>query len=176
MELTIDVFESLDRATLSRLARIHMGMMRRCYDKKHCAYKYYGARGISICAPWKKNRFWFYAWALTNGYSAGLTIDRIDNDRGYEPGNVQWATRRQQVINRRPRGTNGVRSLIRKASQFIGVARAGKKWCARIRVGNKRAYIGTFSDEESAARAYDEKVRELHGIEAFVNFPIAKPA
>lgn len=76
---------------------------RRCYEKSHPKYPLYGGRGISMYEPWKQSFAEFVAHM--GPCPAGHTLDRINNDGNYEPGNVRWATKSQQAYNRRKKGT-----------------------------------------------------------------------
>jgi hypothetical protein len=77
-------------------------MQNRCYRKKDPAWKNYGGRGIKVCARWRCNfvRFWE---DMGSTYKKGLTLERINNDKGYSPKNCCWATRFQQAKNKRKR-------------------------------------------------------------------------
>lgn len=75
----------------------------RCYIKNHKSYHNYGGRGIKLCDEWYSDfhSFYQYVSVLPNYNKKTYTLDRIDNNRNYEPGNVRWASKKQQAQNRR---------------------------------------------------------------------------
>lgn len=83
-----------------RLKTLFKGVKTRCFYEKHEAFHRYGGRGITICKEWLDDPAIFLKWAISNGYRDDLTLDRIDNDGHYEPGNCRWVTRAEQSHNR----------------------------------------------------------------------------
>ena len=122
-----------------RKRRIHTtwkNMIRRCYNKDHISYKYYGGKDITVCAEWQESEF-FYQWALANGYNDNLTIDRIDNNGNYEPQNCRWVTPKEQANNRSTNhyiAYNGETKTLQEWADALGIS--FQSLDARLRSGN----------------------------------------
>lgn len=119
----------------SRLSRIFRGIKDRCYNINSPVFKDYGARNITICAEWNnrerikfngKNstKGWiaFEKWALSHGYQDNLTIDRIDNNKGYSPENCRWVTIKTQQNNKRNN----------KLITYKGKTQTAAQWCDEL--------------------------------------------
>lgn len=110
----------------TRINNIYHGMKYRCYATSCPNYKDYGGRGITICDEWLGELGFehFYDWAIKNGYDDNLSIDRINNDRDYSPGNCRWATVVEQANNKRNNRTvtvNGITHSLHEWAEISGI-------------------------------------------------------
>ena len=122
-------------------------MKERCGNTKLKGYKNYGGRGIRVCERWINS--------FTNFYQdmgvrlKGTSLDRIDNNGNYEPGNCRWASIEQQLNNQRKRITN--------KSGYTGVSwySPSKKWRASITIKGKTFNLGHFNTKDEAKAVYE---------------------
>lgn len=102
----------LAKALLSERQRTHgmskthlygvwCAMKSRCSNPNATYFCHYGGRGIQVCREWEQDFQAFSDWAFANGYREGVSIDRIDNDKGYSPDNCKWVSVKEQSENRR---------------------------------------------------------------------------
>jgi hypothetical protein len=124
--------------------RAWAGIKTRCEDPTNAAYPYYGGRGITLCARWQD----FRAFLLDVGErpSRALTLERVDNDRGYEPGNVVWASRKAQARNRRSN------KLVTYKGETMPVAALAERAGVPYMVLWKRLFVSGLSLEEALTR------------------------
>lgn len=100
-------------------------MVARCTNPNRPDYRYYGGRGIEVCEAWRDS---FAAFLADMGEKPeGRSLDRIDNEVGYEPGNCRWATKHQQMQNTR------ATRLITFAGQTMGL----NAWAKRVGINKQ---------------------------------------
>ena len=138
------------------LYNVWYSILIRCYQTYNPRYKDYGGRGISVCSDWHHNFTAFYHWGLSNGWKKGLSLDRIENDGNYEPGNCQFI----------PLGLNSVKQRVlnsRNTSGYKGVSwnKVMQKYYAQIVISGKTTYLGLFDSPKLAALVYDKVARHV---------------
>ncbi len=142
----------------TRLFRVWTGMKNRCYNKNEPSYQNYGARGIGVCSEWLNSYEAFRDWALANGYDENApygecTLDRIDTNGDYYPGNCRWADLTVQANNKTTShfiDFRGERHTIAEWSKILGIPkhiidtglRSGKPFSEIIELPHiRRTYI-----------------------------------
>jgi hypothetical protein len=116
-------------------------MIQRCYNPNAAHYDRYGGRGITVSDDWKD----FQKFYADMGDPDGLTLDRIDNNKGYSKENCQWATRKEQTRNRSNTVTyehDGLALTLDEWSEKLGVSRE----CLRGRIRRGKSYADVFGN------------------------------
>lgn len=120
----------LAKSDYQAICNVRYRAINRCYNPNNSSYKRYGPRGITVCEEWRVNAESFIKWSITHGWKHGLSLDRIDNDKGYSPDNCRWATAKQQANN--------------KSSNIYlehdGVVKTMKEWCEQYKVPHGLPY------------------------------------
>ena len=114
----------------TRIYNTWQGMKARCYNIHDARYHNYGGRGIRVCDEWINDFSAFYEWAINNGYSDELTIDRINVNGNYEPSNCRWSDIKTQCNNR----TTNIRITIGNATKTL------MEWCEIFELDSKTVY------------------------------------
>ena len=94
-------FPELSPTDYNSLRKRYDSLIKRCYDPCDRQYKDYGGRGIDVCDEWRQEFKSFVEWAIGHGYKRGLSMDRIDNEKGYFPNNVRFTDSLTQNNNTR---------------------------------------------------------------------------
>ena len=105
----------------TRLYRIWKQMRIRCHCVTNPTYRFYGARGIKVCAEWEDFAV-FREWALSHGYSDELSIDRVNPDGNYRPDNCRWI----------PRSENSRHSRHEKHYTYNGMTMNNREWAEHL--------------------------------------------
>jgi len=147
----------------ARINAVWKGIVQRCKNPNSTKYENYGGRGIIVCAEWASSYATFKKWALTNGYTDELYIDRVDNNGDYSPHNCRFVTVTENNRNTR-------RIYNHNNTGFRGVSSPrGIKYRARIQVDKVSIHIGSFESALNAAHAYDLYIIE-HKLSHTKNF------
>lgn len=142
--------------TGTRLYNTWLNIKQRCHNRKNPRFKDYGGRGIIVCKEWISSFVSFKNWAISNGYSDNLTIDRIDNNFGYEPDNCRWITNAEQQLNR---GNNRILTYNGKTQTITEWAR---EYHLRVKTLEGRLNDG-WGIEKALTTSLIEKRLDLKG-------------
>lgn len=125
------------------------------WSKLNTRRKYFASyKNIYVCLGWRNYKF-FKDWALTNGYTDNLSIDRINVYKGYYPANCRWTTPEVQSQNKQliqKNNTTGFRG--------VSIRKQTNSYRATITVKGKHIELGDYSSPKEAALAYDRYVLE----------------
>lgn len=115
----------MENSEIERLRKIlysaWKNMNYRCFNPEHERFKDYGGRGLTVAQEWLDFET-FYVWAIENGHEEGLSLERMDNNKGYNPSNCTWKTIEEQNRNRR-----NVHEIT-----IDGVTKNAEDWCRAL--------------------------------------------
>lgn len=134
----------------TRIWSTYHNIKQRCNNVKHPRYNDYGGRGITMCEEWLNDITSFINWAIENGYNKGLTIDRINNDKGYSPDNCRCVSYAVQATNTSLRKDN--------TTGYKGVSidkKNGNRIRANIQIKGKVKFLGYYDTFEEASEVYE---------------------
>jgi hypothetical protein len=129
----------------------------RCLNPNNDSFSYYGGRGITVHKKWVDSFIDFYNY-IGSAPSEKHTVDRLDPNGNYEPGNVKWSDKTEQSINTRLRSDNksGYKGVLFKKKQ--------NKYGAYITIKSKQKWLGVFNTKEEAIKARKEAEEKYWGI------------
>lgn len=136
-----------------RLYGIWKGIIRRCTNANDIGWKNYGARGICVCDNWRNDFESFKNWALSNGYSNSLSIDRIDVNGNYCPENCRWANKKDQANNTR----------VNHRITFKGITHTIAEWAAETGMSDE-LILWRINNGMTVEEALTRPVRKLNRI------------
>lgn len=140
------------------LYRFWMRMMQRCYSHNNASYKRYGGRGISVCESWHSVEN--FIRDMEDGFVEGLTLDRIDNNKGYSKENCRWATQKEQANNRhnnRVLDYNGESKTCSEWADILGISSA----CIIRRLNSGKSVEDALSPKTVIKLTYSGKTQTM---------------
>jgi hypothetical protein len=144
-----------ENRTKNPLYKPYHAMLDRCKNPNNTHYEYYGKRGIKVCKRWQGTQGFSNFIEDMGERPDGLTLERRDNSKGYNPQNCYWATKSQQQYNQRISITN--------TSGYKGISlyKATGRWAACIYVNKKRIHLGYYKTITEAVKAREEAETKL---------------
>jgi hypothetical protein len=133
-----------------KIRAVWYDMKARCFNEKHQAYRFYGGRGITVHKDWLEYTA-FKLWCLSNGYSNGLFIDRINNNGNYEPSNCRFVDAKTSANNRR---SNKIHNFF---DEMLTIGEAADKYGIPYITLHKRLRTGFSPEQAVTMKRYDKK-------------------
>lgn len=130
----------------SRIYKEWNRMIDRCRNTKSVEAHRYVLRGITVCDEWKNSFETFMLWSLENGYDDNLSIDRIDNDKGYSPDNCRWVDRKTQCRNK----SNNI------VLEYNGEKKTLVEWAELLGIKYGTLHSRIYRDKLSAKEAFEK--------------------
>ena len=140
-----------------------MDMKKRCFNKNSTGYEWYGGRGITVCGRWMKFENFY---ADMGDPAEGMSLDRIDYNGNYEPGNCRWATDEQQMNNtskNRFIEMDGKRQTISQWAREIGIGVGTISWRLRHGIKPVGALSATYLEHRPEKIGKRNRVLSLNG-------------
>jgi len=157
-------YKDLGITNKHRLYHIFNNMLNRTGEYRK-GNDYYTTTNIKVCDEWAQDRRKFFEWSLANGYASNLTIDRINNSKGYSPDNCRWVA---QTIQQR--NTRLLRSSNTSGYRGVSFTSHDKTtYRARVKVRGIEVQIHTADSAKECAYFYDKYIRD-HNLEHTRNF------
>lgn len=141
----------MDPKKYIKLRNAWFGMMRRCYTDDRKDYHHYREARITICDEWLENFDSFALWAVNNGMELDLSLDRINNEKGYSPDNCRWTTKLVQNNN-----SSAVHTVI-----FRGEEKTLRGWSEELGIKQETLYTRIFTNGWSVEKALTTPVRKF---------------
>lgn len=174
VEYTIDRWRLINKATMCKNCAIKRDLKSEAELKLKILYSKIKQRianpwnnpknecykDVVLCKEWEDSFEAFYEWSINNGWSAELSIDRIDPSLGYSPDNCRWATWIQQSQNRRKtkNNTTGYKSVYHTKSR--GIKEPKNPYYSIVIYDGKRTYLSGFATAEGAYKARCDYIEE----------------
>lgn len=131
----------------TRLYYVWQSMIKRCYNPNNKDYSNYGGRGITVCSQWQDYNN-FAKWCRKNGYEAGKSIDRINNNGNYCPKNCRWATKQEQ--------NNNTRRTIK--IKYKGCIKTLTDWCKELGLKKNTIYTRIHCYKWDIKKAFETTI------------------
>lgn len=131
---------------------VYKGMLDRCYNENHSAYKWYGAEGVRVCDSWLEpiEGFWRFAEWHEATIPAGYTMDKDDELKLYSPGTVKPSLQVEQVLRQRR-----IKAHNTSGTQGVRFHKTTRRWTCNMDVYTIKCFIGSYDSQREAEEVYN---------------------